>query len=41
MTEEEDYIVHQGDLIFNLLVKVTRKIDRNIDIYVEVGEIRR
>ena len=32
----EDHMVHQGVLIFNLLVKVTRKVDRDIEVCIEI-----
>ena len=35
--EEEDRVVHQGELIFDLLVKVIRKVDNDIDVIVVVG----
>ena len=34
--KEEDLVIHEGDLIFNLLVKVVAKIDSSIDVFVEV-----
>lgn len=37
--EEEDLLVHEGDLIFKTLVKAVYKVDKEIDVSVDIDII--